>query len=287
MAVLELAACAAPGSVRLNSGGEARSYILGAPGNSDKPRPVVIALHGWLGTPAQMQDMSGLTSAASRLGLAVIYPKGDWRAWGLDETSRRGVSDAVFLAQVVDDVAARVNIDRTRIYAVGFSNGGFMAQALACSGRLHLAGVAVVSSGLAASAAESCRPDGPTPFLLIQGTGDPIVPVGGAGTGKDRILSSNATLAFWGGVNGCSGFAKSAAPSGEVGVAVTHETGVHCRGAATQAWFIDGAGHGWPGSQFTYPAFIAGRSTHAIDATSIILAFLLSDSNGKGHFAGS
>ena len=32
------------------------------------------------------------------------------------------------------DVAARVQIDPRRVYLVGFSAGGFMAQALACSG---------------------------------------------------------------------------------------------------------------------------------------------------------
>jgi poly(3-hydroxybutyrate) depolymerase len=47
-----------------------------------------------------------------------------------------------------------------RIYAVGYSNGGLMAQALACSGRVHLAGVAVVASGLAAPAAAACARGG-------------------------------------------------------------------------------------------------------------------------------
>jgi polyhydroxybutyrate depolymerase len=286
--MLALAGCAAaPGSIRMVSSGETRSYLLRAADRRAAPQPLVIALHGWLGTPAQMQFMSGLSSAASRLGIAVVYPKGDWRAWGIDESSRRGAEDAAFLAHVVDDVALRVRIDRARIFAVGFSNGGFMAQALACSGRLHLAGVAVVASGLAASARAACRPDGPTPFLLIQGTGDPIVPVNGAGAGADRIVSSDATLAFWGRMNQCDGFKKAAAVSTEPGVAVMHETGLHCRGAATEAWFIQGAGHGWPGSDFSYPAFIAGRQTHAIDATSIILAFFLRAIDSPANGAGS
>jgi polyhydroxybutyrate depolymerase len=283
LAMLALSGCAAaPGSIRMISGGETRSYLVGAADRRAPARPLVIALHGWLGTPAQMQDMSGLSPAASRRGFAVVYPKGDWRAWGIDETSRRGAMDAAFLAHVVDDVALRVKIDRTRIFAVGFSNGGFMAQALACSGRLRLAGVAVVASGLAASAAAACLPDGPTPFLLIQGTGDPIVPVTGVGAGPGRILPSEATLAFWGKVNGCDGFAKATAASAETGVAVTHKTGIHCRGAATEAWFIQGAGHGWPGSNFSYPAFIAGRHTRAIDATSIILGFFRYETSKEG-----
>ena len=271
-----LAGCAtAPGTVRLMSGGEARSYVLVAPPGATVPRPLVIALHGWLGTPGQMADLTGFSAAAAQRGFDVVYPKGDWRAWGIDGTSRRGAADAAFLAGVVADVASRTPVDPARISAVGFSNGGFMAQALACSGRVHLAGVAVVSSGLAASAAASCTPDRAVPFLLIQGTGDPIVSVDGVGCGARRILPSAETLAFWGMENGCAGFDKVAAPSAEAGTSVFHETGRHCRGGAAEAFFIDGAGHGWPGSRFSYPAFVAGRSTHAIDATAIILAFLL------------
>jgi len=56
------------------------------------------------------------------------------------------------------------------------------AQALACSGRVHLAGVAVVPSGLAAPAAASCKPGSALPFLLIQGTEDPVC------TGDDLVL---------------------------------------------------------------------------------------------------
>ena len=171
MALLALVGCAASaGRVSVVSGGEPRSYKLVAPpGDDGGPRPLVIALHGWLGTPEQMARMSGLSAAAARFGFAVVYPEGDWRSWGINQSSPRGATDAAFLADVVADVSARIPVDRARITAVGFSNGGFMAQALACSGRVRLAGVAVVASGLAASAAAGCRPGVAVPFLLIEG----------------------------------------------------------------------------------------------------------------------
>ena len=208
MAVLALVGCAASaGRVGMVSGGEPRSYkLVAVPGRDSTPRPLVIALHGWLGTPEQMASMSGLSAAAARLGFAVVYPEGDWRSWGIDQSSPRGATDAGFLADVVADVSARIPVDPARITAVGFSNGGFMAQALACSGRVRLAGVAVIASGLAASAAASCRPGAAVPFLLIEGTDDPVVPVNGTGTGEERILPANETLAFWATENRCNGF---------------------------------------------------------------------------------
>jgi polyhydroxybutyrate depolymerase len=285
VAALSLAAlvgcAAAPGRIGVVSGGEPRSYLLVAPPKgASAPRPLLIALHGWLGTPEQMARMSGLSSAAARLNFAVVYPRGDWRSWGADESSARGDADAAFLAEVVADVAAKIPVDRSRIYAVGFSNGGFMAQALACSGRVRLAGVAVVASGLAAPAAAACKPGSAVPFLLIQGTGDPVVPVYGTDTREGRILSAAETLAFWATRNRCNGFALAPAASREPGFTIMRAVGQTCLGGDTEGWFINGGGHGWPGGESGYPAFLVGRKTSAIDATSVVLGFLLRQAAG-------
>jgi polyhydroxybutyrate depolymerase len=272
-----LGGCVVGPRVRVAATDGPRSYLLVAPPRrDDAPRPLVIALHGWLGTPEQMAWMSRLSYAAWARGFVVVYPQGEWRAWGLDPATRRGAADAAFLATVVADISARTPIDPARIYAVGFSNGGFMAQALACSGRVHLAGIAIVAAGLAAGAAADCIADASVPFLLIQGTGDPILPVQGTGDGLMRILRASDTLAFWAKRNDCRGFADEPAASREAGVTVTHRVGQACS-RATEAWFIAGAGHGWPGSNFAYPEFLVGRRTWAIDATSVIVAFLMGE----------
>ena len=259
----------------MQSGGEQRSYVLVAPPDEAAPRPLVIALHGWLGTPEQMATMTGFSPQAARRGFAVAYPAGEWRSWGIDQDGRRGAADAAFLARLVADVSARVKVDPARIYVAGFSNGGFMAQALACSGQLRLAGIAIVASGLAAPEAGECDAGAAVPFLLIQGTGDPVVKVDGTGRGPNRILPAWRTLAFWAAKNGCDGFGQMKAASAEAGVSIMHAVGLHCRRADTEAWFVQGAGHGWPGSSFAYPAFVVGRQSHSLDATSIVLDFLL------------
>jgi len=288
VSLVALVGCAAvTGRVGVMSGGEPRSYLLiAAPIGDSTPRPLVIALHGWLGTPEQMARMSGLSSAAARLRFAVVYPRGDWRSWGADPFSARGAADAAFLADVVADVSNRIPVDPSRIYAVGFSNGGFMAQALACSGRVHLAGVAVVASGLAAPAAATCKPGSAVPFLLIQGTEDPVVSVNGTDTRDGRILSAPETLAFWATENRCASFELATAVSREPGFTIMRSVGQRCRGGDTEGWFINGGGHGWPGSESGYPEFLVGRRTSAIDATSVVLGFLLRQSAGPPGIGG-
>ena len=283
LAALALTGCAASaGRVDIRSGGEPRSYqLVAAPAGNGAPRPLLIALHGWLGTPGQMARMTGLSAAATRLGFVVVYPKGDWRSWGIDASSRRGAADAAFLADMVADVAGRVAIDPARISVAGISNGGFMAQALACSGRVRLAGIAVVGSALAASAAGACAAGVAVPFLLIAGTDDPIVPVNGTGDGETRILPANETLAFWATANRCHGFDFAGAESREPGVTILRAIGRACRGGDTEGWLVQGGGHGWPGGDMFYPEFLVGHRTAAIDATSVVLAFLARQTAGR------
>jgi polyhydroxybutyrate depolymerase len=283
ISLVALAGCApGPDTIDLVSAGEPRSYkLVTPPGGANTPRPLVIALHGWLGTPAQMESMSGLSAASARFGFAVVYPAGNRRAWGIDPASPRGAADAAFLADMVADVAGKTPVDPARIYAVGFSNGGLMAQALACSGRVRLAGIAVVASGLAAPAAAACRPGSGVPFLLIQGTDDPVMPVAGTDTRAGRILPASETLAFWAAENRCRGFDQAGATSREPGFSILRDIGRQCRGGETEAWFIIGAGHGWPGGEVGYPELLVGRSTSAIDATSVIVGFLLRQALGR------
>jgi polyhydroxybutyrate depolymerase len=241
-----------------------RAYrLVTPPAQAIAPRPLIIALHGWLGTADQMAEMTNLSPQATARDIDVAYPQGESRAWGLAQSTPDGARDAAFLAGMVADIEKQTPIDPARIFAVGFSNGGFMAQALACSGRVRLAGIAVVSSGLPAASVADCQAP-PTRFLLIQGTKDPIVPREGTGTGSDKILSSTETLKFWSARNKCAGLSLDAH-------GLVHG-GWHCR-APTWAIFVEGAGHGWPGGHFDYPEFIVGHQTSSVDATAATLDF--------------
>ena len=52
-------------------------------------------------------------------------------------------TDQTFIADVIDDLAQDLNIDRNRIYVTGLSNGGFMVQRLACEVPDRYAGLAI------------------------------------------------------------------------------------------------------------------------------------------------
>ena len=112
----------------------------------ETPTPVVFMLHGTSGTGLDMYDRSGwvelgeaehiLTVFPSSLRYCIIDPVDGqktttkWNAQPVEWTFCPGVvgrDDIRFLRAVMDDLAARLNIDENRIYLVGFSNGGQMA----------------------------------------------------------------------------------------------------------------------------------------------------------------
>jgi len=101
-------------------------------------------------------------------------------------------------------------VDPKRVFAVGVSNGGFMALGLACAASDVFAGV-VSYAGAGPTDASKCNPKEPVAILQIHGTADTTVPYAG-GTlaasvhpGVTVTLPSVAqTVGDWAKRDGCS-----------------------------------------------------------------------------------
>jgi poly(3-hydroxybutyrate) depolymerase len=92
--------------------------------------PLVLTLHGSGMTMHMMFDYSRWWEVADREGFILVAPtstnNGRATAWSTGSTS----ADFAFIDQVRDDVAARHNVDESRVYLNGQSNGSQMAQAI-------------------------------------------------------------------------------------------------------------------------------------------------------------
>ena len=134
-----------------------RNYQLYVPGTPQRPAPVVIALHRFTENGALMSSLTGLNEVADREGFVVAYPNGPWRRFEAWENEKR--DDVPLILAILEDVAQRVPIDRSRVYVTGASNGGFLTHRLAClAPRVFAAAapvMALMPKELAASAA-SC-----------------------------------------------------------------------------------------------------------------------------------
>lgn len=163
-------------------GGIPRLYVVYIPAGYqlDNPVPLVMNIHGWVGSGrAFMQTMSDLRPFADTANFIVAYPSGlDFRWNSLEEDG--GETDLAYLVAVLDDLETRYSIDRERIYATGFNDGGELALLLACRYSDRIAGVASVKGSLSKSSlGDGCEISRPVPVLKIDNVRDWRTPFDG------------------------------------------------------------------------------------------------------------
>lgn len=97
--------------------------------------PLVLVLHGRGGTGPGTANLTGFDEVADENGFVVAYPTGVDNQWNYVEGIpgyALQTPDTLFMRAVVAELSARYPIDPAKVYVAGFSNGGYMAQHLAC-----------------------------------------------------------------------------------------------------------------------------------------------------------
>ena len=263
------------------SSGEKREYLLYVPRSYDptKPTPLIVSLHAAMNWPAYQMKISQWNKAADENGFIVVYPAGSDplhlgpKAWFMNGSrSPSTMPDVKFISELIDTIEAHYNIDSTRIYANGMSNGGGMAFALSCTLSKRIAAIGAVSAAQSLPSSW-CADSTPIPMIAFHGTADPFVPYKGAPPGW---LNPNAPFpnvatwtASWARRNHC---ALNPIDS-IVAVDVTRREYTDCaRNASVVLYTIKGGGHQWPGGK-PIPEWIVGRLSNNVDATSLMWAF--------------
>jgi polyhydroxybutyrate depolymerase len=183
---------------------------------------------------------------------------------------------------VVADIAVKgTPLDRTRIFAAGISNGGFMSFRLACDAADVFAAVAPVTATMPADLGPRCAPRAPVAVLVINGTADPLVPYEGGQVRamfslRGEIWSTDRTIAFWAKQNRCAAppdvraLADRDIEDGSRVVDISH---ARCAGPRVRLLRIEGGGHTWPGAAQYLPAAWIGPTNRDIDASEEIWRF--------------
>jgi len=196
--VTDAGACAVGANCRvLEVDGHPREFVVYVPATrptTGSRAPVVFMFHGSSGSGGQFLRISGWREQADAHGLVAVFPTGlryrmldsgrrvtkwndgDLRSQvDLDDLPRRYPEDAPFPADdvcfvdtMLADLGARLPIDRTRIYASGFSNGANFAARLAVERSTVLAAAAFSAGGLHVARS----PERPIPMSMSVGTRD-------------------------------------------------------------------------------------------------------------------
>ncbi|MFY0675327.1 MAG: T9SS type A sorting domain-containing protein [Bacteroidia bacterium] len=168
--------------------GKERYYTMVTPTDysAENEYPLVVSLHGYYQYIKTYRAMIGLDSIAEKEKFIVAYPMGGivqlttnpmpgclmpegvgWAANGFFK-QKHGHDDEQFLLQLIDQLAKDYNIDKTKIYLMGTSNGGFMASMMAAK---HPQKFAAVSCW---RLVDSAQTTGTVPMMISQGDKDPI-----------------------------------------------------------------------------------------------------------------
>ncbi|MFZ5439630.1 MAG: alpha/beta hydrolase family esterase [Myxococcota bacterium] len=242
--------------------------------------PLVLALHGRLGTPAGMAKLSGLLPLAQRERFTVVFPAGIERSWRdareVGPAAEQGVDDVRFLTGLIDEFVRR-GADPSRVFVMGMSNGGFMALTLACRAGDRLAGLVSVTGALSRPLAEACPWPRRVPVVFFLGTEDPLVPFEGGAMkqGRGEVLSAEDGARFFAAKNGCATSPElSALPDlADDGTRVELQRFAGCA-APVGLYVVRGGGHAWPGGwKYLREAFV-GRRSEDVNASEAAWRFL-------------
>jgi len=271
--------------------GRVRTYRILRPKAWSKEKRVhlVLALHGGGGTAQQLDRSTNgqLGREADKRGWIVVCPQGVAKGWndGRPLTSRRdrrrkGVDDVAFLGALIDEMHKTWNIDRSRVYATGISNGGFMSFRLGLELSSKIAAIAPVTANLA-KVHDGKKPTHPVGLLVINGTADPLVPYEGGhvqvfGRKRGAIHSTDESVNRWAAFNGCGKVSKAVALADAApkdGTRAYRSTWSGCGAFSVVLIRIQGGGHAWPGgTQYLSPRLV-GRVCSDFEAVPLMFDF--------------
>lgn len=160
--------------------------------------PLVVLLHGYAANGFVQDLFFGTSARVDAEQFLLVVPEGVsdamghqyWNAGPCCTFGANPPDDVAYLVGVVDDVARTHHVDRTRVYALGHSNGGAMALRLACDAPETFAAVASLA-GIAPILESDCAPSSvPVSVLHMHGTADEVVAYDGVTVPTGIVLST-------------------------------------------------------------------------------------------------
>lgn len=239
-----------------------RSYRLYVPPEqTDRPRPLLVMLHGCTQSPEDFAAGTRMNAVADRDGFLVVYPAQSANAngskcwnWYRAQDQVRDGGEPALIAGIVRDVVAAHAVDSDRIFVAGLSAGGAMAVILGQTYPDLFKGIGVHSglpygaahdmpSAFAAmgadprgSASTKHRPGPTVPTIVFHGDRDHTVNAGNGDVVVAQALAGGDLAAT---------VLEGSTPSGQRWTRTVHRN--RDGRAIVEQWVVHGAGHAWSG----------------------------------------
>ncbi len=267
-----------------------RRYVVHVPTSYDgtKALPVLLHLHGGLGTAESSDTSTSFSALAEERGFLLVYGEGtkgrisftSWNAGGCcgqSQEKNNNVDDVRYVREVLTQVQEKFQVHQNHIYVSGMSNGSMLANRLACEIPELIAGVATVSGTTQVS---QCDPTRALPHIIIHGTADDNVPYYGGKSGSPLNSGTFAAVEdefkTWAKRNGCSGdiVTTSISSEGSDGTSVDKLSFASCpKGKEVVLYRVNGGKHAWPGGRAGTNKLELSKPSQGLKASEAILDF--------------
>lgn len=270
-----------------------RKFMVHLPPNfsTDSPRALVLNLHGGSGNMITAQGFSMLNPVADQNNFIVAWPQGygiappgfSWADGRNTSADQAGIDDVGFIDTLIDTLITRYNVDTSRIYICGFSNGGFMVQRIACQLPDRFAAMASLGASMDVIRYQNCNPSKPIPMAFFNGTADPAMPYNGGAMQNPQVtpvVAVETLVQFWATQNNCQTINSvfnfpDIFPSDNSTAELYTYTNCDCN-ADVKFYKLVNGGHTWPGVFVASQAAVLGNTNRDINASMELWNFFSS-----------
>jgi len=186
---------------QMNYQGTNRTYYVAYPSGTSEPSGLIINMHGFGGSAAGQMSGTQMDNYAHPQNIAVVYPQGinsdiGYTSWNVGTYwDFNNQDDVGFISAMIDEIASNFEIDLNRVYACGFSNGGYMAYELACELSDKVTAFGSVTGNFMLNSDQQCDNERDIPIIHFHGTNDPTVDY--YPPSFDQALTVEESIDYW------------------------------------------------------------------------------------------
>jgi polyhydroxybutyrate depolymerase len=193
-----------------------RHFILQVPETISNNPPLFISLHGSGGRADRVSLLYQFQTMVNDAGYIGAFPdaiirEDDVSTWNAHDSTYGipFVDDVSYISNIIDTLRSSHNFDPARVLVLGWSNGGFMANLLACEIPDKISAIYTLAGNLRAELTD-CSSNGNVAIQHLHPTGDQTVPF--AGDSNRGYISAEEANGRWVTFNQCDNSTDTIGP---------------------------------------------------------------------------
>jgi len=263
---------------------------------------LIFVLHGSKGTGDKIRFQSGyqFDYQAQKSGdFIVVYPDGYQNHWNGCRASvsysanTQNINDPAFFTEMISYFAKYHKVNKERIFAAGFSNGGHMVYRLGFEMPEQFSGLAVMAANLPVDENFDChKKNQAVSIAIFNGSQDPINPNDGGlveifgDKSRGSVIASRASARYWAALGHLEDSSEITLPNfdnnNETSIVKTTWTDTKkAKSMQVRLYTLKGSGHVMPSKVVDFAKILGGNAQDIEAAEEVWDFFQLIDEQQK------